>query len=81
MSNLKPEWHKVYEYLQNVFREKGVLTNVDYLSAREDLCVSVFTLKKARWAIETMNEIDQAKDLNDIKPILLKITKEVANIT
>ncbi len=78
MSAPMSDWLRVFDYLREKKIDKGVITAEDYLTAREELSVSVFALNKARWLIETMDEIDNTRDIIGVKRILFKMAKEVA---
>lgn len=77
MSTPMSDWQRVFDYLQEKKIDKGAITAEDYRTAKEELSVSVFAINKARWLIETMTEIDNARDIIGVKRVLFKMAKAV----
>jgi hypothetical protein len=80
MVGLTPDWLRVFEHLQQVKRSQRSLTNEDFITVRNELGVSVFAVKQARWLIETTDEINNAEDLIAVKEILHKMARKVARL-
>lgn len=80
MDELTPDWLRLFDYLQQMKAQQGYLTIDDFRDARNELEVSVFAVKKARWLIETTDEINNAEDLIGVKEILHKMARKVVQL-